>query len=113
METVENSRKWNVNNVDNVDKMVERKENVRNGETMLLQSLYLLPRAQKQGVGRQALQFIRQYCLDNSFSVFRCHCQPDNHNAIGFYKKMGGVIVDRDENNEERWQDSVIFEFSV
>ena len=86
---------------------------LRHGEPMLLQSLYLLPQAQKQGIGRQAFQFIRQYCLDNSISVFRCHCHPVNNSAVGFYEKMGGVIVDRDEDNEERWQDSVIFEFSV
>ncbi len=86
---------------------------LRHGEPMLLQSLYLLPRAQKQGVGRQTFDFIRQYCLDNGISAFCCHCQPDNHNAIGFYEKMGGIIVDRDEDNEERWQNSVIFEFSV
>ena len=86
---------------------------LRHGGSMLLQSLYLLPRAQKEGVGRQAFQFIRQYCLDNSISVFRCHCHPVNNSAVGFYEKMGGVIVDRDEDNEERWQDSVIFEFSV
>lgn len=33
--------------------------------------------------------------------------------AIGFYEKMGGVVVGRDEGNEESWQDSVMFEFLV
>lgn len=47
---------------------------LRHGEPMLLQSLYLLPQAQKQGIGRQVFQFIRQYCLDNGIAVFRCHC---------------------------------------
>lgn len=86
---------------------------LRLGEPLLLQSLYLLPQAQNQGLGRQSFEFIDRYCLERGISVFRCHCQPDNKNAIGFYEKMGGVIVDRDEGNEERWQDSVIFEFSV
>ncbi len=86
---------------------------LRHGEPMLLQSLYLLPQMQKQGVGRQAFTFVCRYCSERGIPAFRCLCQPENKNAVGFYEKMGGVIVDRDEGNEERWQDSVIFEFSV
>lgn len=86
---------------------------LRHGEPMLLQSLYLLPQMQNQGLGRQAFKFIDRYCLERGISVFRCHCQPDNQNAIGFYEKMGGVVVGHDKGNEERWQDSVIFEFLV
>ncbi len=34
-------------------------------------------------------------------------------NAIGFYEKMGGVIVDRNEGNEKHWQNSIFFKFSI
>ena len=86
---------------------------LKNEPVLLLQSLYLLPEAQKKGIGRQSFAFIRQYCAERGIQSFRCHCQPDNKNAMGFYEKMGGVIVDRDEGNEERWQDSAVFAFQT
>lgn len=86
---------------------------VRNGDGLLLQSLYLLPEAQKKGIGKQAFSFVRQYCAERGIPTFRCHCQPDNGNAMAFYQKMGGKVVERDEGNQERWQDAVVFEFLV
>ncbi len=86
---------------------------LRNADYLFLYSLYLLPKAQKKGIGRQALTFVAQYCEQRQIMAFRCHCQPDNTNAVGFYEKMGGIIVDRDEENTERWQNTVVFEFQT
>lgn len=86
---------------------------LKQGEFLLVQSLYLLPQAQKQGIGKQAFAFIRRYCSDRGIQTFRCYCQPENCNAIGFYEKMGGVVVGQEEGNAERWQDSVIFAFET
>ena len=86
---------------------------LRKADYLYLYSLYLLPKGQKKGYGRQALAFTAQFCKENGFSHFRCHCQPDNRNAMDFYAKMGGVIVERDEENEERWQNTVVFEFKT
>ncbi len=80
---------------------------------LLIYSLYLLPEAQKQGIGKQAFSFVADFCAQRNLQEFSCHCQPDNTNAMDFYRHMGGAIVDRDEGNEERWQDTVVFRFNV
>lgn len=54
---------------------------LRHGEPMLLQSLYLLPQAQKQGVGRQAFKFVCQYCSERGiekgpFTTLQCDDRP-------------------------------------
>lgn len=84
---------------------------LKKDQVLILYSLYLLPEAQKQGIGKQAFSFVRQYCEAHGFQGFCCHCQPDNRNAMGFYEHMGGCITARDEGNEERWQDTVVFSF--
>ncbi len=86
---------------------------LRNADFLYLYSLYLLPEAQKKGYGKQAMGFTAQFCRKRGMMNFRCHCQPDNENAMRFYRKMGGFIVDRDEVNTERWQNTVVFEFST
>lgn len=86
---------------------------VRKGNPLLLQSLYLLPEAQRKGIGRQVFSMLRSQCAEQNIDSFICHCQPDNRRAIGFYEKMCGVVIDRDEGNEERWQDSIVFEFRI
>lgn len=86
---------------------------IRNAEYLYLYSLYLLPEAQHRGYGRQSMKFTAQLCKEKSIESFRCHCQPDNENAMQFYKKMGGIIAARDENSSERWQNTVVFEFST
>lgn len=78
---------------------------------MTLYSLYLLPQAQKQGIGRQSFDFVSHYCVSHGFSELFCHCQPDNRNAMDFYQHMGGCIIKLDEENAERWQNSVVFRF--
>lgn len=80
---------------------------------LLIYSLYLLPEVQKQGIGRLAFDFVRDFCTQRKMQEFSCHCQPDNTNAMDFYHHMGGQIVARDEGNEERWQDTVVFQFKV
>lgn len=86
---------------------------LKEGPILLIYSLYLLPEAQKQGIGKRAFAFVEDYCTQRSIDTFSCHCQPDNTNAMDFYRHMGGQIVARDEGNKERWQDTVVFQFSL
>lgn len=86
---------------------------LKKGEPFLLMSLYLLPEFQRQGIGQRAFSMVRDYCRANGISEFICHCHPDNENALAFYHRMDGKIIDRDEGNKEREQDSVIFGFTV
>lgn len=86
---------------------------LKNADFFYLYSLYLLPVAQKKGYGRQAMHFASCFCRECGKSVFRCHCQPDNANAMAFYRKMGGVIIAEDKDNEEKWQNTAMFEFAA
>lgn len=79
----------------------------------LLCSLYLLPEHQHRGIGRMAFAHMHEYCTAQSQPYFLCHCQPENRNAIAFYRRMGGTIIARDENNEEAFMNSVTFRFPV
>lgn len=86
---------------------------IRTADFVYLFSLYLLPIAQKLGYGQQAMAFTARFCEEYGKPIFRCHCQPDNTNAMGFYKRMGGHIVEQDFDNDEKWQNTAVFEFSV
>lgn len=84
---------------------------LRMADPATLMSLYVLSDYQKQGIGTQAMAFAKECFQKAGMTSFLCHCQPDNANAIAFYHRMGGKIVDRDMENQESWQNSVVFQF--
>lgn len=86
---------------------------IRDGAPLLLHSLYLLPEHQRRGIGRMAFDRMRERCAAQEQPYFLCHCQPENENALAFYHRMGGVIIARDERNEEAFMNSVTLRFSV
>ena len=86
---------------------------IRHGAPPLLYSLYLLPGAQQRGIGRMAFERMQRFCSEQKQPFFLCHCQPENHAALAFYGRMGGVIVDRDESNKEAYMNSVTLRFPV
>lgn len=86
---------------------------LKKGEPLLLLSLYVLKDYQHRGIGRAAFALICRYCAQSGLTNFTCQCQPQNASAVDFYRAMGGVITARDEGNDETWQDSVKFTFSV
>lgn len=83
----------------------------RKTDRIVLQSLYVLKEYQRQGIGRQAFDFIVKYCKDNNLHSFTCQCIPENQSARRFYEKMGGRVIGEDFENEESWMNSVIYEF--
>lgn len=84
---------------------------LRTADPATLMSLYVLSDYQKQGIGAQAMAFAKKCFQAANVESFLCHCQPDNANALAFYHRMGGKIVDQDMENPESWQNSVIFQF--
>lgn len=82
-------------------------------EPPLLYSLYLLPAHQHRGIGHMAFTRMTEYCRQRNKPFFVCHCQPENAAALAFYYRMGGVIIARDEENEEAFMNSVTFRFDV
>lgn len=87
--------------------------NIEHGTPPLLYSLYLLPSHQRRGIGKMAFAHMRRFCQEQGQPFFLCHCQPENAGALAFYHRMGGVIVARDEENEEAFMNSVTFRFPV
>lgn len=86
---------------------------MRKNDAFTLQSLYILAEYQRRGIGKMAFDFIRQFCREQGAEAFICHCVPENMAARAFYRKMGGVQVGEDLDNEEGWMNSVIYRFEV
>ena len=86
---------------------------IRETKSVVLQSLYVLREHQHQGIGKQAFDFVIQYCKEKNARSFLCYCVPENWNARRFYEKMGGTVIGEDFGNEEHWMDSVIYQFYV
>lgn len=80
-------------------------------DVITLQSLYIITEYQHQGIGKQAFDFVIEYCKRNNVHSFICHCVPENHNARLFYERMGGKIVAEDLGNDESWMNSVVYQF--
>lgn len=82
-------------------------------DVITLQSLYIVSEYQRQGIGRQAFDFMSAYCREHHANAFICHCVPENFNARSFYERMGGEVIGEDLTNEECWQNSVTYQFTL
>ncbi len=77
-----------------------------------LVSLYLLPQYQGMGFGKAILSFILRKCFSAGYDKLFLSCQPQNTNAMNFYRHMGGVVIAENIGNEHPEEDSTEFEFS-
>ena len=78
---------------------------------LTINDLYLLKPYQRRGLGREALEIIRNYCRTRGLKKFFCGCNAHNHNARAFYAHMGGVEGDTPVFHEDPSDDIVHFEF--
>ena len=85
----------------------------RAGSAVWLSSLYVLQEYQHRGIGKRAFSILRDYCREKGISRFSCHCNPHNENAMRFYRRMGGVVIETDTGHENKQEDGVIFEFDM
>ena len=76
-----------------------------------LHSLYLLPLSQRNGLGRRIFEQVKSACLSAGFHNMYLDCHPDNRNALGFYRHMGGVITAMDTGHENPMEDSCRIEY--
>lgn len=86
---------------------------INRSDIIVLQSLYIVLEYQRQGVGRCAFDFIREYCREQRAESFVCRCVPENLNARAFYERMDGKVIGEDLTNEEGWQNSVTYRFAL
>ncbi len=80
---------------------------------LYVQSLYLLPKFRGKGIGRKTFEFIKENCIEKGLKKFYLGCHPENKNALGFYKKMGGVITEKDIGHENNKENSFKIEFDL
>ena len=59
---------------------------INEADVITLQSLYISAEYQRQGIGRQAFDFVKAYCRAHHAASFVCHCVPENLNARSFYE---------------------------
>ena len=86
---------------------------IHQADGVTLQSLYIVSEYQRNGIGRGAFDLVRAYCREHGAQSFICHCVPENHNARMFYERMGGTVIGEDLTNEESWQNSVTYRFTL
>lgn len=87
--------------------------NFLTAETPYIQSLYVRRECQRQGVGKQAFELIREYCRANGLDKFTCNCNSHNYPAQEFYRSMGGTVIKRNEGHADKYDDQITFEFCV
>lgn len=76
-----------------------------------LHSLYLLPPYQGNGLGKKIFTQVQEACKAMGCNKMFLDCHPDNHNALGFYRHMGGVITQVDSGHENRQEDTCTIEY--
>lgn len=86
---------------------------IHQADRVILQSLYIVSECQRSGIGLKAFDLVRAYCRKHNVRSFICHCVPENHNARIFYERMGGTVIGEDLSNEESWQNSVTYQFTL
>ncbi|ACM26236.1 GNAT family N-acetyltransferase [Agrobacterium sp. SHOUNA12C] len=79
-------------------------------KTVMLYMLYVSPRCQRQGIGRDIFAEL-ETCFPDA-EVMRLEVDPQNDPAIAFYKAHGFIEVGRTENcgNEQSGIPALIFE---
>lgn len=64
--------------------------------------LYLLKEYQKKGIGKELFNIACNRIKENGYNEFFICCNKYNINAQEFYKKMGGIIDEVDEDNNDK-----------
>ena len=82
-------------------------------DPLYVQSLYLLSEFRRKGLGKKAFDFIRENCRKNNIQKFYLGCHPENENALAFYKKMGGVVTEKDLGHQNNNENSLKIEFKA
>lgn len=76
-----------------------------------LNSLYILPKFQRKGIGSKSIKLVKDYCKINSINKFYNQCNAHNIEGINFYTRIGGTIGNEDLSNINKIEDTVWFEY--
>ena len=75
--------------------------------------LYLLKDYQRKGIGKELFNIAVNKIKENSYNEFFVCCNKYNVNAQEFYKKMGGVIAEVDEDEKDKSIPQVMFVYKI
>ena len=64
--------------------------------------LYVLKEYQGMGIGRELFDLAYRKIKENGYDEFFISCNKYNVKAQGFYEKMGGELINTDEDNEDK-----------
>lgn len=75
--------------------------------------LYIRKDFQKNGIGRKLFNIGYNEIKNNGYNEFFISCNKYNTNARKFYEKMGGKLVEIDEDNEDKRIVQVKYHFDI
>ncbi len=75
--------------------------------------LYLLKTYQKKGIGRKLFNLARDAIKANGYNEFFISCNKYNFNAQKFYERMGGKIIDVDDDMDDKSTPQVKFLYKI
>ncbi len=61
---------------------------------LILSKLYILKSFRGKKIGKNALGFVHQYALDNTFNTIELIVNQQNQNTIAIYEKNGFIITE-------------------
>ncbi len=64
--------------------------------------LYVLKEYQGKGIGKELFNLAYKEIKEKGYDVFFISCNKYNVKAQGFYEKMGGEVINIDEDNEDK-----------
>ncbi|MBM3430673.1 MAG: GNAT family N-acetyltransferase [Bacteroidetes bacterium] len=67
-----------------------------NHEVLKLQKIYILPEFQKEGIGREFINFCNNFCQQNNFKELELQVNREN-SAVSFYLKNGFSIFKEED----------------
>ena len=75
--------------------------------------LYLLKKYQGKGIGRELFNIGYNKIKENGYDEFFISCNKYNVNAQQFYKKMGGVVDDIEEDKDDKALPQIKFLYKI
>ena len=75
--------------------------------------LYLLKEYQRKGIGKELFNLATNRIKENGYNEFFVCCNKYNLNAQEFYKKMGGIIDNIDDDDADKAVPQIVFKYKV
>ena len=75
--------------------------------------LYILQKYQRKGIGKELFNIAYRSIKENGYKKFFISCNKYNTSAQAFYKKMGGIIDEIDDENIDKSIPQIKFIYKI